>query len=154
MTKHLHVLKLLLIAGCGGVALTACVPGQYGYDARDVAASSGQYGADYGQANFGQYGGNFTQARYGEAINASSLRPPCETQVAPCGFMTVVPVYPIYQVAAPPQPEPVVEIFEPPTVEIFEPEPTVIYEPEPIYEPMDHWPEPETPTQSWKPIRK
>ena len=157
MTKHIHSLKLILIAGLGSFALTACVPGQYAYETESSGADFGQYGAQSGQyggaygANFAQT--NFAQTRYGDAVGASGLRPACNVQAAPCGFMTVVPVYPIYQIAA--EPEPVVEIFnEPPVVEIFEPEPEIYIEPEPVYEPMDHWPEPAAPVQSWKPIRK
>ena len=169
MTNHIHSLKLILIAGLGSFALTACVPGQYAYDTGPTGAEFGQYGAGFDQygAQSGQYGGayganfaqtniaqtNFAQTRYGDVVGASGLRPACNVQAAPCGFMTVVPVYPIYQIAA--EREPVVEIFnEPPVVEIFEPEPEIYIEPEPVYEPMDHWPEPAAPVQSWKPIRK
>lgn len=181
--------RLVLIAAIGGLALTACAASQdqyvddwqygqgqyaesqYGYD---------QYGYDqygqgqYGQSQFGQYGDGFSQyggeyaqhtasfapSRYGNSGGGAELRPPCGVQVAPCGFMSVVPVYPIYQVEAPPPPpEPIVEIFdEPPTVEYYEPSPTVFLDPEPIpepvYEPVHSWPEPENPVQSWTPIRK
>jgi len=155
MTNQFQSLKLILIAGLGSFALTACVPGQYAYDSAEYSATSGQYDAGYSQSGYSQNNVGFTQSRYGDTINAS-LRPPCQVQASPCGYTTVVPVYPIYQIpiAPEPVPEPVVEIFEPPVVEIFEPEPTVIVEPEPIYTPMEHWPEPSTPIESWKPIRK
>jgi len=164
MTKPIHIRKLLLIASLGSLALTACVPGQYAYDSTQSGAEYGQYGAEYGQygAQSGQYsaqyGGGFAQTRYGAGFSqtsSASLRPACNAQAAPCGYMTVLPVYPIYQVAAP-QPDPVVEIYEPPVVETYEPEPTIIYEPEPepVFTPIDHWPEPAAPVQSWKPIRK
>jgi len=169
MTRHMHILKLMLIAGLGGATLTACVPGQYAYETEQTHAEFGQYGADYAPygaqygAQSGQYGNEYAQSassfqrtRYGDVQNAG-LRPPCEVQATPCGFMTVVPVYPVYQVVTQtaPEPEPIIETYvEPPVVEIYEPEPTVIVEPEPVYTPMHHWPEPETPVQSWKPIRK
>jgi len=154
MTFSAHSFKLIVMTGLASLTLTACVPGQYAYDSGQSGADYGQYGAQSGQYG-AQYSGGFAQTRYGEAVSTSGLRPACNVQPAPCGFTTVVPVYPIYQVAAP-QPEPIVEIFDPPTVEIFEPEPTVIYEPEPepVFTPMEHWPEPAEPVQSWKPIRK
>jgi len=161
MTKHMHILKLLLIAGLGGATLTGCVPGQYAYETEPTAANYGQYGAQSGQYG-GEYGAQYTQsaASYGQSrYGNTGLRPACDVQVAPCGFMTVVPVYPIYQVVTQPEPlpapEPIIETYvEPPVVEIYEPEPIPYVEPAPIYEPMHHWPEPETPVQSWKPIRK
>jgi len=159
MTKYSHSLKPILIASLGSLALTACIPGQeYLSDHIQNNALSSQYGADYAQYNAG-----FGQANYGNFTNATALRPPCQVQVAPCGFMAVVPVYPIYQVAVPTVREPIVEIFEePPAVEYFEPEPTVYIEPEPIpyvepepvYTPMEHWPEPSTPIPIWTPKRK
>ena len=161
--------RLVLIAAIGGLALTACAASQ------DQYVDDWQYGqGQYGQSQFGQYGDGFSQyggeyaqhtasftpSRYGNSGGGAELRPPCGVQVAPCGFMSVVPVYPIYQVEAPPPPpEPIVEIFdEPPTVEYYEPSPTVFLDPgpipEPVYEPVHSWPEPENPVQSWTPIRK
>lgn len=173
MTKKIHNLRLTLIAGLASLAVTACVPGQYAYETNEAGANAGYYdnsayyGGQYGYeaGNYGQYEANVSTSRYGiygAATNTSGLRPGCDMQMAPCGFMRVVPVYPIYQVTAPQTPAPVVEA---PAVEIYEPEPAVIYEPEPVYEPApepepvytpppSYWPEPDTPVQSWKPIRK
>ncbi len=164
MTNNIHRLKFILIAGLGSLALTACVPGQYGYETGQSGAGYGQYGTQadlYGAQQFGaQYGAGFTQSAYGAGFNQAAntgLRPTCNAQAAPCGFMRVVPVYPIYQVSVP-QREPVVQIFDPPppppVAEIYEPEPIPYVEPDPVYEPVHHWPEPVTPVQSWKPIRK
>ena len=75
--------------------------------------------------------------------------------------MAVVPVYPVYQVITPIAAAPEVQQVEVPTITIAEPEPVTIeiFDQEPVfeskYEPVtDFWPEPETPVQSWKPIRK
>lgn len=159
--KYAENFKLLLITALGGVTLSACTQSQYndGY---------GQYGADSSQYGSGpaQYNSGYAQSRYGGAAYSSGgqyasggLRTDCSGHIAPCGFMQVVPVYPIYQVEAAPAPAPVIEHIPEPVVEIFEPAPTIIVEPEPVFEPYEYtpretWPELETPAPVWTPIRK
>lgn len=156
MTKHIHSLKLTFIAGLGSLALTACVPGQYAYDSPEIGGQNGQYQYNGQSAGYNQYGAAVSQSHYGYAAQNTGLRPACQQQAAPCGFMRVVPIYPIYQVEVPQAvPVPTYETYvEPPVVEIYEPEPIPMYEPEPEYTPMEHWPEPEAPIQSWQPLRK
>lgn len=173
-------LKFALICVAGTATITACSPRHH---------MTGQYGADqyaYGHHNMSQYGyehtygseysseyygadyqaaGQHTQlrSRYGNAAQTSSLNAGCDEYVNPCGFMKVVPVYPIYQIAVPVQEtyvEPyVAPVEETPIIVMPEPELPAYVEPtlpDPIpYVPEpQHWPEPETPVTSWAPLRK
>ena len=120
--------------------------------------SSSAYG--YGYDYHSSYtDGNMTaiaSSRYGHT--EAGLRSGCDMQVQSCGFMRVVPVYPVYQIVTAP---PVVET--PPPVTVVEPEPPVIVlPPEPIPEPpvytpppvQEFWPEPAAPVKRWTPPRK
>jgi len=133
--------------------LSACAPSYHGFANTEYSQSS------YGYSHT-EYGYSETQAqtfaaqsRYGEA----GLRPACDVQINSCGFMAVVPVYPVYQIVTAP---PAVE--EPPLIVIQDPvpEPPVIVlppDPEPpVYVPPapEHWPTPETPIKPWTPPRK
>jgi len=101
MTKNIQSLKLSVMAGLASLAFTACVPGQYAYETTDAGANAGYYGGQYdGQygyqsGEYAQYGTQVSNTRYGVAAHSSGLRPGCDMQAAPCGFMRVVPVYPI-----------------------------------------------------------
>jgi len=123
----------------------------YGYD-----SGHSNYGYDY---NSGYADVNMTssaRSRYG--YSEAALRSGCDMDVQSCGFMRVVPVYPVYQIVTAP---PVVET--PPPVTILEPEPPVIVLPPepapepPVYTPppvQEFWPEPATPVKRWTPPRK
>ena len=125
------------------------------------SSSAYGYGSGYSEYgyNSGYADGNMTtiaSSRYG--YNESGLRSGCDIQVQSCGFMRVVPVYPVYQIVTAP---PVVET--PPPVTVIEPEPPVIVLPPepapepPIYTPppvQEFWPEPAAPIERWTPPRK
>ena len=146
--------KTLLICSVGTAGLVACAP-----SSQTIAHHQADtYLSGYSHSSYGYEQTETTtivKSRYGDA----GLRPACEVQIETCGFMTVVPVYPVYQIVTAP---PVVE--EPPVVVIPEPlpepEPPVIVlppEPEPpIYVPPtpEYWPTPETPIEPWTPPRK
>ena len=124
---------------------------RYGYD-----SGHSNYGADY---NSGYADVNMTSgvsSRYG--YSESGLRSACDIDVQSCGFMRVVPVYPVYQVVTAP---PVVETPPPVTLTEAEP-PVIVLPPEPAPEPpvytpppvQEFWPEPATPIKRWTPPRK
>jgi len=129
------------------------------------SSSAYGYGYDSGYSEYG-YGTNsgyadanmttIARSRYG--YTESGLRSGCDMEVQSCGFMRVVPVYPVYQIVTAP---PVVKT--PPPVTVAEPEPPVIVLPPeptpepPVYTPppvQEFWPEPATPIQTWTPPRK
>lgn len=120
-------------------------------------AHSGYYQSEYSQQAHTPPYQTHMKSRYGHG-QADGLQPPCVEVLAPCGFMRVVPVYPVYQrviesVSVPGVNVPTVHITEPEPVYHYEPE--VIHEPAPVYEPAPyHWPEPEAQVPSWKPLRK
>jgi hypothetical protein len=164
MRESLRNHTILLFLSAASAAVSGCTP-------KYVSAADLGYTSDHNHSAYTQQGytsGAYYQAaqytlpasRYGATAGSRqmSLRPACNEYVAPCGFMRVVPIYPIYQVAV--QPEPIAEVptvtlpeAEPAPVITYEPAPTPI--PEPVYsEPAYHWPEPETDMPSWKPLRK
>ena len=134
---------------------------QYGYD---YVSDQSAYGYNQGIYDYGAaqgFNAGFS-APYGNAFSGgAALRGSCGFTPQNCGMMAVVPVYPVYQVITPIAAAPEVQQVEVPTITIAEPEPVTIeiFDQEPVfeseYEPVtDFWPEPETPVQSWKPIRK
>lgn len=172
MVNGIQRFKFLTACTVLCTALTACGPRLVPVESLSGYSQSGSYGDAYTQDHYSQAGysqgaysqGPYTQSyasqksRYGHQASAG-LRAPCEEAYAPCGFMRVLPIYPVYQYVIPTEPEPVVEV---PTISLPDPEPVVIYEayepepiPEPVYAPAPyHWPEPETEVPSWKPLRK
>ena len=166
MTRPIRNFKLVLLCVIGGATVSACSPkhqmhgqhasDQYAYEHSNAGQySSEQYGAAYRAAGYQSQ----VRSRYGDAVQSASLRPACNAFINPCGFMKVVPVYPVYQIAAPVQETYVAPVEEPPVVVMPEPELPVYVEPAlpepPVYIPApQHWPEPETPVQSWEPLRK
>lgn len=148
------VLKMrdLLICGVGTAGLVACAP-----SSQNIAHhQADMYLSGYSYTGYGYEQTETTtvlSSRYGE----SGLRPACEVRFETCGFMTVVPVYPVFQIVTAP---PVAE--EPPVIIMTEPEPeppVILLPPEPeppIYIPPvpEHWPTPETPVEPWTPPRK
>lgn len=166
MVNRVQRLKILVVGSALCAALTACGPRYVPAESLSGQAHAGSYGGAYAQNASSQY--NYAQSGYTHAYtqqksrygNQAGLRAPCAEVHAPCGFMRVVPVYPVYQYVTPAEPEPVVEV---PTISLPDPEPApvMIYEPEPVYEPAPiyepapyHWPEPEAEVPSWKPLRK
>lgn len=139
MVTSVRNLKSLLISTLGCVVLSACSQSHHMYEQEAYASTQ-------------------VTSRYGYAASTSQTTEDCAYEVHPCGFMRVVPVYPIYQIVTPIPAEPVIEspvISVPePTIYVEEPEPYI--EPElPVYvPPTQHWPEPETPAPSWTPLRK
>jgi len=93
-----------------------------------------------------------------DSLLSGYLRSACDIDVQSCGFMRVVPVYPVYQVVTAP---PVVETPPPVTLTEAEP-PVIVLPPEPAPEPpvytpppvQEFWPEPATPIKRWTPPRK
>lgn len=165
MVNRVQRLKILLVGSALCAALTACGPRYVTAESLSGQAHAGSYGGVYAQGGASQYNysqDNYSQETYAQAYTQqksrygyqAGLRAPCDEVQTPCGFMRVVPVYPVYQYVTPAEPEPVVEV---PTISTPEPEPVVIYEPEPepVYTPsIQHWPDPETEVPSWKPLRK
>ena len=166
MFRTINKISLFVIGGICTAAITDCSPTYQSsaYGQGGTGFEQAQYGYDYvsGQSAYDYAGSQAYSAgyssRYGEAFSVEAeLRGPCGYAQNSCGMMRVVPVYPVYQVAVPQAPE--VQSVEVPTITITEPEPLTVEifepEPEPVYEPVtDFWPEPETPIQSWEPLRK
>lgn len=155
MGNILQHIRPLLLCGFGAAGLAACSPSSKNmnyHQADNYLSGYSQSGYGYEQSySYDQM--QVSASRYGDL----GLRPACEMQVKSCGFMTVVPVYPVYQfVTAPPVAE------APPTITLPEPapEPPVIVlppDPEPpVYTPPspEFWPTPETPIETWTPPRK
>lgn len=174
MTKPMRNLKFALICAAGAATITACSPrhhmssqygaDQYAYGHHNTSQHGSEYSSEYYAADY-HAAGQHTQlrSRYGSAAHSTSLNAGCDEYVNPCGFMKVVPVYPIYQIAAPVQEayaEPyVAPLEEAPIVVMPEPELPVYVEPTlpdpiPYVAEPQHWPEPETPVTSWAPLRK
>ena len=159
MVNRVRRIKNLLVGGAACVVLTACGPRFVPAETLSSHISAGSYGGAYAQGSYSQAGythPGYTQAksRYGQAFagGQSGLQPPCSAAHTPCGFTRVLPVYPVYQYVTAQE-----TIVEAPTVSVPEPAPAVIYEPapEPVYTPsVQHWPEPDVETPSWKPLRK
>jgi len=184
MVNRIKRFHILLVGSAVCLSLSACGPRYVPAEALGYGTgySQGSYaGADYSQASYSQNAysqntysqnaysqganaqGNFAQSngqksRYGHQTSGG-LQAPCGEALAPCGFMRVVPVYPVYQYVIPTVDESVVAVSEPEPVYHPEPEvtyvPEVTYEPEPVYTPsVQHWPEADAVVQSWKPLRK
>jgi len=118
---------------------------------------------------------NQIKSRYGAPVSVSGLRPPCNIQLQPCGYIsqlyrvdymanvtsqtccdlpqTMMPPPPPVAIAPEPAPLPPVTITPEPAPL---PPPVIVQEPEPpIYvPPPQHWPEPEVPYEPWTPLRK
>lgn len=159
MVNRIQRFQILLACTAVCVSLTACGPRYVPVESLSGYSQAGYSGGAYSQGAYSQgtYAQSYTQqkTRYGHQASAG-LRAPCAAVSAPCGYMRVLPVYPVYQYVIPTEPEPVVEV---PTVSWPDPEPIVVYEPEPIPEPVYepapyHWPDPEAEVPSWKPLRK
>lgn len=158
MRRFSKITKIILIGGLSSAAITACAPASHmsGHDAYMQA------GYGYSQMGYGSSQAAMTtyNSRYG-----GQLRGACHVEVQTCGFMQVVPVYPIYQYVSAPHTPDVPTIEEPPVV-IYEPAPEPVYIPEPVQPeplpyvpptyipPIQSWPDPETPPPSWTPLRK
>jgi len=168
MFRTINKISLFVIGGICTAAITACTPTYQtsAYGQGGTGFEQAQYGYDYasGQSAYGYNQGLYDYGtaqgfNYGNAFNGgAALRGPCTHTAQSCGMMAVVPVYPVYQVITP-LPAPEVQPVEVPTITIEEPRPLTVEifdpEPEPIYEPVTNfWPEPETPVQSWEPLRK
>ena len=168
MRKFIKNTKVSLISGISILAVTACTHSQHtsAYNQTGHGYENAAYGYDYVS---GQSNSNTTyKSRYGDELRGS-----CEVVIETCETVAFVPVYPVYQIITPtfgkvpdvqpvevptiPLPEP-----EPVTIEFYEPEPEApvyeppVYEPAPpVYEPVtNYWPEPDTPVETWEPLRK
>ena len=151
MGKSAKTYHLILVAALGAAAVSACAP-SYKMSAYDTSMDAG-YG--YAQSAYGYSYETQSTATYSSRYGGE-LRGGCQIEVQSCGFMTVVPVYPVYQIVTPP-PVPEVPVVEVP--QVVEPDPIPYVEPtpyvEPVYQPpVHHWPEPETPPPVWTPLRK
>lgn len=152
MRDFVQNFRLILIGGTCCAVIAACAPSSQmtAYDANMQSS----YG--YSQTGYG-YESSETRVETHKSRYGGQLRGACEVAVPTCGFMQVVPVYPVYQIVTAPQVVDVPVVEAPPTV-VYEPAPEPVYIPElelPTYvPPVQHWPEPETPAPTWTPLRK
>jgi len=172
MVKRVGKIKLGFMCGICAFSIAACAPSHhmpaeshlgYGYDnaayGYDYVSDQSSYGYEYDQSGYqyGQVSSRYGDAQFIDGTYSGALRGPCNYTAQNCGMMQVVPVYPIYQVATYPEPQPA-PIVDVPTITLppAQPEPIVISEPDlPVYEPpVAYWPEPETPITTWEPKRK
>lgn len=147
-------LRTLLIGGMFAAAMTACAP------ASQVKTQGAYHQGGYSQSAYAYQGAQESQTTY-RSRYGDTLRGSCDIEIQTCGFMTVVPVYPVFQiVTAPPAPDVPVTVEAPPayTPEPMPEPPVVILPPEPeppaYVPPVQHWPEPTTPPPVWTPPRK